>query len=89
MKQYSYAELKAEAERRKKEKSNVLGPCCHCGIEIKKTDLRATYFEYNAHCCKRCDFYTDELLIFCCLLACVKGTKSWGVFERLKEMNNA
>lgn len=87
MKQYSYAELKAEVESLKKEKSDILGLCCNCGIEIKKSDLHHTHFAPNntAHCCVQCDPYTDELLIFLCLLACMQGTKSWDIFRKLKD----
>ena len=92
MKQYSYDELKAEVERNKKEKSNILGPCCNCGADVIKGEFHRTHFFYPPppkewepqYACKNCEIYEDELRVFFSLLNCVQGTKSWDVFDQLK-----
>jgi hypothetical protein len=96
MKQYTYDELKAEVDRRKKEKSNILGPCCHCNTDVFKDIVHIThsYFDKDQgavkhkYCCQYCEPYEIEVLVFCAILACVQGTKSWDVFQKLKGINN-
>jgi len=83
--QYTYAELLAEVEKRRKERSDILGLCCNCGIEVKKSEPHQYHYETDSPCCKSCDLYTDEIMIFCSLLACFKGTKSWSIFQKLRK----
>lgn len=87
MKQFSYEELLAESQKQKKEKSNIRGTCCNCEKIIYKKDNHSTIFEQGydyleKYCCENCQNYEIELMVFCFLLSCYFGTRSW------KKLNN-
>lgn len=95
MKTPTYDELKAEVEQRKRDKLDILGPCCSCGVNVLSQELHETNFDWQEdgtydlqYCCQQCSLYTEELMIFFALLACVQGKKSWEIFRFLAGKDN-
>lgn len=80
MKQFSYEELLAESEKRKKEKLNILGKCCNCSKIIRRNQVHTTTFNAGfdeAYCCENCENFELEVRVFCYLLSCVLNKRTW------------